>query len=114
MLRHLICLGVFLFATPVLAHEIYSHWTDPVTGLGCCNDRDCKPYPAENVKETRVNGVFGYMLATGEFWPASRTIPSPDGNYHRCTYEWDVNNPDLNLHAKRGETRCFSAPMGQS
>lgn len=108
-----------LTSAPVFAHVIvgsdgtivdYSDWRDPVTNRLCCNGKDCEPYPAASVREGRSNGVFGYFLDTGEFIPIQRVIPSPDGQFHRCTYHYNV--PSSN--AKIGDTRCFAAPMGQS
>jgi hypothetical protein len=33
-------------ATPAPAHDIYTHWKSPDTGVSCCNRADC--YPTES------------------------------------------------------------------
>ena len=46
----------------------------------CCSDRDCAPYPSEQVTESAA----GFTLAGGEFIPRSTARFSPDGDYHVC------------------------------
>lgn len=89
------------------AHGIYTSWRDPASGALCCNGEDCAPFPEERVKVLAT----GYLIAAPgrapELIPFARTIPSPDGRYHRCTQEWDA--PEQGLAT--GDTRCFAAPM---
>jgi hypothetical protein len=81
---------------PALAHEWLSGQRDPLTGVGCCNDKDCHPQPFGAVEP--VKG--GWLIrATGEVWPEGRQLWSQDGRYWVCIWG--------------GKTRClFVPPMG--
>jgi len=85
----LFCLFALLSNCKATAHEWYDPW--------CCNNRDCKPYPAESVTETPV----GYRLATGEVVPYRTARVSMDTQFHRCALSNNV-------------TRCFYSPRGGS
>lgn len=70
----LLAFDVFMLSG-VFAHEWYP--------MECCHDKDCAPYPSDQVKET----PNGYTLATGEFIARKAVRFSPDGHFHLCRHE---------------------------
>lgn len=97
MTRTIACaiLAASLLVGAAWGHSWYSGFSHPVSGIGCCADEHCKPFPADFVKI--VKG--GYMVSPpGEeptLVPFNETLPSADDGYHRCDY---------------GPTPCFFAP----
>lgn len=90
---------IFAMSTGAFGHGIASWimekgYVDPVSGLDCCGEKDCKPLPGDQVKIT-PGGYF--IVPTGETIPESRALPSKDGQFWRCT----VLGVDGNV------TRCF-------
>lgn len=76
--------ALLLGSTQLAAHSWYDPW--------CCNERDCQPYPHENVTVTDA----GYLLHDGMLVPFDEARTSQDGDYHRCVLA--------------GQHRCFYAP----
>lgn len=96
--RSLVALKPFLVAglgiaiSLALAATAFAHsWYDAY----CCNERDCRPYPEENVRITPE----GYRLHDGTLIPFSKARRSLDSDYHVCLY-------------RDGTVRCFYAPVG--
>ena len=67
----------------VQAHHAPSGWQYPVS---CCSNGDCYEIPASDLQE--VMGAYK-ILATGQYFGFSRVRFSPDGHYHRCSYNGD-------------------------
>ena len=65
---------------PAMAHDAPSGWHYPVS---CCSGRDCYEIDASELQE--VMGAYK-ILATGQFFGFNRVKVSPDGHYHRCSY----------------------------
>lgn len=75
-----------LLAGPALAHD---HWInhgkylDPVTGLHCCDQHDCKP-----LNEAAIEGVLrqpdGGMTVEGVTFRRGQQHKSEDGKWYRC------------------------------
>lgn len=89
---------LLLAAIPAVGHDAPSGWT---YASGCCGGRDCRPIP-----DTAVAPVEGGWLvkASHEVIPYQSTKPSPDGSFHRCSYNG----------AETSETIClYVPPMGQ-
>jgi hypothetical protein len=68
---------------PAHAHSAPSGWQYPIE---CCGGHDCYEIDASEI--VAAPGSWR-ILATGEFFSASRVKRSPDGHYHRCSYEGD-------------------------
>lgn len=103
----LIAVGVFtvfvllvLLVDPGYAHMAETGWRYPIE---CCSKKDCKVYPAQNVKP----GPDGWILHDGVVVPFDKVEPSPDGFFHRCDSSmglikrWDNGN------------HCFFVPGAQ-
>jgi hypothetical protein len=73
-------------------------------GDSCCDPRDCKAVPANDVVEL-ANGDFRY-LPTGETIPRAETRPSPDDQYWRCF--WHENG------VQKTRKLCFWHPVPPS
>lgn len=87
-------LALLVVAGPAAAHE----WYPPA----CCTGKDCKPYPAENVKRT----PDGWLLHDGTVIPFDVTRPSQDHQFHRC----DMTNGKIRV---MNHQPCFFAPGAQ-
>lgn len=85
----------FMIAVRALGHDFYDPW--------CCNERDCKPYPAEKV----MVHPNGYWLPEFKklipFEQVRKTPPHASEPFHLC--EYPMNS---------GEVRCFYAPEAGS
>jgi hypothetical protein len=46
----------------------------------CCNEKDCRPIAADQVRET----PSGYQLWDGREIPYPKARQSPDGEFHLC------------------------------
>lgn len=79
----LFCVFAIWAARGVKAHEPYSDWKIPGTGVSCCDNRDCGPVRADRDMDGRwIVFKDGREIVV----PASRVlpIPSPDGRSHWC------------------------------
>lgn len=89
--------GVLLFfAAGAWGHEslISQNNLRNRAGEWCCGEGDC--FVVRGVHSVSLPGP-GYRLPSGEFVHQRETLPSPDGQFHRC-------------HRPDGTTRCFFAP----
>jgi len=77
------------------AHRAPSGWQYPVS---CCSGSDCYEIPASDLQE--VMGAYK-ILATGQYFGFSKVRFSPDGRYHRCSYNGD----------RRATTFCLFVPQ---
>jgi hypothetical protein len=79
-------LALMLIITPALSHD---HWInhgkylDPVTGLHCCDQHDCKPL-TEAAIETVTRGPDGAMSVEGVTFRKGQQHKSEDGRWYRC------------------------------
>lgn len=87
-----------LASFPALAHDAPSGTPYPII---CCSNHDCAPI-AETDLEPTVEGFR--VRQTGELirYTSDKVKPSPDGQYHRCTYG---GRPEA-------LTRCILVPGG--
>jgi hypothetical protein len=96
----ILLLGVMLAVPPARAqsglhgdghaghHEEYSHWTQPGSGVSCCNDADCRPTVARP-------GADGWEAWDGHEWlpiPPRTVLPfhAKDGHSHLCEIDGEV------------------------
>jgi len=65
------------------AHMARSGWQYPVE---CCGGHDCY-----EIDPSELEPALGSwkIIATGQYFSASRVRRSPDGRYHRCSYNGD-------------------------
>jgi len=106
-----LCVTLVLLATPVLAHDApatvaYPNgWSYPTN---CCSDRDCKPIPADAIRERPQ----GYVIRnTGEVvgYGDGRIKISPDGEYHWCSQTVFSKN-DKDMMTPFPHTVCLFVP----
>ena len=88
-MRLVIVLIVLLWAMPAKSHSWY-----PAI---CCGGQDCR----EITDVEEVKG--GYMVMHKWFRAYGQVLPSPDGNFHACTFH-ALGDTDEKL-------RCFFAPQ---
>lgn len=84
----LIVLGLLCLAwavpVAVLAHDIYSEWTQPDNGVSCCHDEDCRPTRAYRDEDGQ------WHAWDGKRWvaiPPNKLLPTDkagDGRNHLC------------------------------
>jgi hypothetical protein len=78
--------AIGLIATVMSAargHEWYSGLKSPLSGISCCNDRDCAPTDGCILP----NGTMGILAQQGCIEIDQRKVldqPSPDGRLHLC------------------------------
>ena len=80
---------------PATAHRAPSGWQYPIS---CCSGKDCYEIDASELQ--KVMGAYK-ILATGQFFGFNRVRFSPDGHYHRCSYNGD----------RATTTFCLFVPM---
>ena len=87
MLVFLLCLlGVALIGmVKTSAHDGYDHYKNPVTGISCCDRRDCAPMTADEV-EARIREVADGVLVDGKLFPKDQLQEGPDGRWHICEH----------------------------
>lgn len=82
----LAALGAIVTAPGVLkAHGPYDHFNNPVSGMSCCNDRDCKAMTADEV-EARIREVPKGITVDGKFVSDRELQEGPDGRWHICEH----------------------------
>lgn len=88
---------------PAKAHQAPSGWNYPIE---CCHDQDCYEISEKDI--VIVEG--GYMiLANKEIVPFEKVKTSPDGRYHRCSY--NRGDPTAGTIVDRTtETICLFIP----
>lgn len=74
---------VIALAVAALAHNGYDHYRNPVSGVSCCDNRDCRAMPADEVEE-RLREVKGGVTVDGAFIPDAQLQEGPDGRWHIC------------------------------
>jgi len=67
------------------AHDGYDHFKNPVTGVSCCSNFDCRPMTADEV-ELRVREVPEGVLVDGKLFPKEQLQEGPDGRWHICEH----------------------------
>ena len=68
---------------PAMAHAARGGWQYPIN---CCSNGDC--YEIDPSEIQMAPGAYK-ILATGQFLGFNRVKVSPDGHYHRCSYNGD-------------------------
>lgn len=90
-------------------HDIYKHWTRPGGGMSCCSNRDCGPWPEEDVQPVKD----GFWIRSLEkFVPMAHVLPSPDGQYHVCCRRSSADLPCERNQNGDAAVFCLAAPMG--
>jgi hypothetical protein len=95
-MRALLAVLACLIASPAMAHEWYSKMKDPVAG-SCCSGIDCDMWAIQpgqitpegyRIKMTRQQVLMANPESTithiDQYFPESRMLDSPDGNWHVC------------------------------
>jgi hypothetical protein len=80
----------------LLKEQDQDHWY-PNT---CCDQRDCRPYPAASVRRT----PGGWRLHDGTLVPFEAALPSGDRRFHRC------DTPNGVLRTLDKSNKCFFVP----
>lgn len=90
-----IALAILAFSKPAHAHSWYDH--------ACCSERDCYPISSSDV-ESLPNGAWR-VKQTGEIFsgphgnsPLGRVRFSPDGGFHRCSWNGNRQSPSICLY----------------
>jgi len=79
MIRSLTAL--VLLSGAAMAHDGYERYRNPVTGISCCNNQDCRPMPADEV-EARLREIKGGVTVDGVFVEDAQIQEGPDGRWH--------------------------------
>lgn len=66
-------------------HDGYDHYKNPVTGISCCDRRDCRPMSADEV-EARLREVPAGVMVDGNLFPKDQLQEGPDGRWHICEH----------------------------
>lgn len=83
---------------------MYNGLENPVTKKNCCNGRDCKVVPREEVTE---DAEFYYWQGAS-FYKAQRLI-SPDKNFHVCAVP--ARSYENGMEHTVWTIRCLLAPF---
>ena len=79
----LVTVAVIVWATQALAHDWYTGLKSPVTGISCCNDRDCAPADG-CILDDGTMGITAQQGCIPIDWRKVLDQPSPDGRLHLC------------------------------
>jgi hypothetical protein len=75
-----------VIGTPAVPHDHWinhGHYLDPVTGVHCCNENDCKELTAAEI-EGVLTSANGGLIVGGVAFHRGQLHKSEDGKWYRC------------------------------
>lgn len=110
MLRILILLTFFTVSTNVYAHDVWDKYNHPLSGVSCCNGKDCRFMSTEETNERLTFNKDGSITVDKKhvFKPNEINKDGPGNSWGICEFPYIEDGKSEKI------IRCLIEPGGMS